>query len=84
MILHNILSKTINNNMIKKLVNALSNYVLSIKDGLVEPTRNLLFDLKYDVFVREEVIDLNSDVNDNYNDVVEEKPKKKKKKRSKK
>ena len=64
--------------MHKKLLDILVNFVVNLKDGVVEPFRNLAFEIKYDLLTKEENFG-------GYEDLVEEKPKKKKgrKKKSK-
>jgi len=62
--------------MHKKLLDILVNFVVSLKDGVVEPVRNLVFDIKYDLLAKEETYNFEEEV-------VEEKPKKKKGKKKK-
>jgi hypothetical protein len=67
--------------MHKKLLDILVNFAISLKDGVVEPFRNLVFDIRYDLLDKSsyENIPFEEDI------VEEEKPKKKKgrKKKSK-
>jgi hypothetical protein len=64
--------------MAKKLLDILASFVVGLKDGLVEPVRNLVFDIKYDLLTKEDYSDLTVE------DYKEEKPKKKKKSSKKK
>lgn len=58
--------------MAKRLLDILVNFAVGLKDGVVEPVRNLVFDIKYDLLTKEDYSDLPLE---NYE---EEKPKKKK------